>query len=44
MPPNAVGDDVQEALGGGHVVTVAGCDRFPGVAGRVGCRKAEGFG
>ena len=29
------------AVPGGHVVLVAGLDGFPGVAGRVGCRKTE---
>jgi len=38
---DAVGDDVQQRLPVGHVVRVAGFDRFPGEAGRVGCRKAE---
>ncbi len=34
---------MEEPLGGGHVVVVAGGDGFPGVAGGVGCREAEGF-
>ena len=42
VPLLAVGDDVQEAAGVFHVVGVAGCDRFPGVAGRVGGGLAEG--
>jgi hypothetical protein len=44
LPLDAVGDDVQEPLAVGHVVGVAGLDRFPGVAGRVGCRKPERAG
>ena len=44
LPADPVGDDVQQPLCGGHVVVVAGGDGFPGVAGRVGCRKAEGLG
>ncbi len=43
MPFAAVGEDVQEPLGGWHVVGVAGYDGFPLVAGRVGCGEAEGF-
>ena len=42
MPVLAVGDDVQEAPGVFHVVGVAGCDGFPGVAGWVGGCLAEG--
>ncbi len=44
LPLDAVGDDVQEPLPVGHVVRVAGLDRFPGVPGRVGCRKPERAG
>ena len=44
MPLNAVGDDVQEPLPVGHVVWIAGRDRFPGVPGRVCCRKPERAG
>ena len=44
MPALAFGDDVQEPLGGWHVVGVAGGDRFPGVAGRVvGVGEPEGL-
>ena len=42
MPSLPVGDDVQEPLGVGHVVGVAGGDGFPGVAGRVGGGEPEG--
>ena len=41
LPLDAVGDDVQEPLPVGHVVRVAGLDRFPAVPARVGCRKPE---
>ena len=41
---NAVGDDVQQPLARGHMVRVAGPDRFPGVAAGVGCRKPEHAG
>ena len=41
LPADAVGDDVQQPPRGGHVVVVARRDGFPGVAGRVGCRKPE---
>ena len=41
MPVLPVGDDVQEALGGWHVVGVTGGDGFPGVPGRVGVGDAE---
>ena len=44
LPLDAVGDDVQQPLAGGHVVRVAGFDRFPGVAAGVGCRKSEHAG
>ena len=44
LPLDAVGDDVQEPLAVGHVVRVAGLDRFPGVPARVGCRKPERAG
>ena len=44
MPLDAVGDDVQEPLPVRHVIRVAGLDRFPGVPGRVGCRKPERAG
>jgi hypothetical protein len=37
-----VGDDVQEPLGGWHVVGVAGGDGVPGVARWVGVGDAEG--
>jgi hypothetical protein len=43
MPFLAVGDDVQEPLGGWHVVGVAGSDGFPLVAGRVRFGEAEGM-
>ena len=42
MPALTVGDDVEQAPGVFHVVRVAGHDRFPGVAGRVGGDLAEG--
>ncbi len=42
VPALPVGDDVQEPLGGWHVVGVAGGDGFPGVAGWVGGGDAEG--
>jgi len=42
VPFLPVGDDVQESLGGWHVVGVAGPHRLPGVAGRISCRNAEG--
>ena len=43
VPALPVGDDVQQPLGGGHVVGVAGGDGFPGVAGRVGRGESRGF-
>ncbi len=42
MPVLAVGDDVQEAPGVFHVVGVAGCDGFPGVASWVNGCLTEG--
>jgi hypothetical protein len=42
VPALAVGDDVQQPLGVGHVVGVAGGDGFPRVAGRVSGRESEG--
>ena len=42
MPALPVGDDVQHALGGWHVVGVAGGDGLPGVAAGVGLGDAEG--
>ena len=42
VPALPVGDNVQQSLGGRHVVGVAGSDGLPGVASRVGCREAEG--
>ncbi len=44
LPLDAVCDDVQEPLAVGHVVRVAGLDRFPAVPGRVGCRNPERAG
>jgi hypothetical protein len=41
VPFLTVGDDVQQALGERHVVGVAGGDRLPRVAGRVGGRDAQ---
>jgi hypothetical protein len=41
MPALPVGDDVQESLCGWHVVGVAGGDRFPDEAARVGLGDAE---
>src|SRR5208282_2340243 len=43
-PLDAVGDDVQEPLAVGHVVRVAGFDRFPGVPARISCRNPERAG
>jgi hypothetical protein len=43
LPADAVGDHVEQSARDGHVILVARGDRFPGVAGRVGCRKAERF-
>jgi hypothetical protein len=40
-PADPVSDDVQQSPSSGHVVLVAGSDRFPGVAVWVGCRKIE---
>ena len=42
VPVLAVGQDVQQAAGVFHVIRVAGCDGFPGVAGGVGGGLAEG--
>src|SRR5271157_5252968 len=43
-PLDAVGDDVQEPLTVGHVVRVAGFDRFPGVPARISCRNPQRAG
>ena len=39
LPLDAVGDDVQQSLAGGHVVRVAWLDRLPAVPAGVSCRK-----
>ena len=44
LPLDAVGDDVQEPLTVGHVVRVAGFDRFPGVPARISCWNPERAG
>jgi len=44
LPLDAIGDNMQQSLAVGHVVRVAGLDRFPAVPGRVGCRKPERAG
>jgi hypothetical protein len=41
---DAVGDDVQQSLAGGHVVRIAGPDRLPAVPAGVGCRNPEHAG
>ena len=41
MPSGAVSDGMEQPPGVVHVVGVGWGDRFPGVAGRVGCRNTE---
>lgn len=41
LPLDAVSDDMQQPLAGGHAVRVARLDRLPAVPARVGCQKSE---